>query len=221
MTMHQKNGFALLMLLMILAFIAFAQNSQSAENCNRPELCQTSFSPRLKSSKIAVLPFFPMSPDHLAPLHERVFTNEFYSPKPTDAVFSGWFSPVDYLEMIRDGFLSIGFHHQLRIIALDQIGSVPRDADYVVLGIVNEYEAGSMAAVSFDIRLLKGNTFESIGNKRFSRSIKVDNIPFITNYPIHMIGNHAIDYHPQRTALNLSTYLAILDILQWIDQGGK
>ncbi|HQM46705.1 MAG TPA: hypothetical protein PLC82_12645 [Smithellaceae bacterium] len=221
MTLRRKKSFGLLMLLIVLALIALAHQGQSAENCNRPEWCQITFSPQIKSSKIAVLPFFPMSPDHLAPRHERVFTNEFYSSKPTDAVFSGWFSPANYLEMIRDGFRSIAFHHQLPILVLDQIGSVPRDADYIVLGMVHEYEAGSMAAVSFDVRLLKGKTFEAIGNKSFSRSIKINDLPLIINYPIHMIGNHAIDYHPQRTALNLSTYLTILDILLWMDQGGQ
>lgn len=221
MTLHRKSGLALFMMFMFLVFFATAKNGQSEENCNWPELCKTPFSAHLKNVKIAVIPFFPMSATHLGPRHERVFTHEFYSPKPTEAALSGWFSPENYLDIIRDAFCGIRLHHHLQIDLADQIGNIPDNADYVVLGAVNAFEAGSMATVSFDICLLKGKTFDLIGEKRFFQSLKSDNLPFISNYPIHMIGNHAVDYHPQRTALNLATYLALLNVLQWIDQGGK
>ncbi len=205
----------------ILLLVVWMGGVMSVEGADEPSSVlqhELRVSASLKSAKIVVVRFFPLRGRHLGSLHERVFTDELYSDNPAGADITGWFVPRNHTDMIRDSFAVVGKLYGLDIDTVDDIGEVPEGADCVVLGMVRDFRAGGEAKVCFDIRLLRGKSLEISRDQTFACQIKTDDVPFITSHPIHMIGNHALDYHPQRTMLSAATYLTVLDVFEWIDK---
>lgn len=179
-------------------------------------------SSEIKAKKITIVKFLPLPhklPNNMVP-HERVFTNEFYSQKPTDKKIDGIFIPNNYLDIINDNLKVINHRHKLKIEIVDSVATIPDDSDYILFGAVQEfYVDNKQAKVSLNIQLLKGINLECITNKVFSKSLdKTSDTPQGVNKPMHMIGEHKDNFREDRSLLNITTYMSLVKIIKLINE---
>lgn len=177
-------------------------------------------SPALKHAKIAVVQFLPL-PDCTASgkiPHERVFTNEIITKNPESTEIAGDFVPVDYLNIINANLKGLAAYYGLSFIICQNIGAVPDDADFIVLGAVKKFQVGKRVEIGIDIRLLEGRTCNVREQTVLQNTYgDVAHIPFIPNHPIHTVGRHANNFHPQRVLLNRAANACILELIEFID----
>lgn len=217
--MHRRYLCVVFSLLLSIPIISlYSLPAFSAEDPWEATLRDVHFSPKLKNLKIAVLRFLPLpqKSDGLVP-HERVFTGELYSQKPTDPEINGLLIPRNYLEILDNSLYLLNRMYGLKIEIAENTEEIPVDADYVVFGAVKFFGASTQAVVSFDVQVMRGRTFAPLKKTSIEKTLNFANIPWIANQPIHMIGNHAVDFHPQRDILNLTSFLCMVDLFTLID----
>ena len=177
--------------------------------------------PRFKQTKIAVVQFLPLPDGHAAGKipHRRVFTDEIISTTSQTSTVTGDFVPVDYLEIINNNLKGLGFYYGLPIKIYQNIGAVPDDAALIVLGAVKTFFVGKIAEVNMAVRLLDGKTYKLLKEASLKKTYgAMADIPFIPNMPVHTVGNHANNFHPQRVVLNLATHACMIELLQHINE---
>jgi len=191
-----------------------------AGNAGIREPESVSLSEKTRSSHIVVVSFLPLPYSFSGSKrpHERVFTDEVYSDRPSDREITGDFVPKDYLSILNGNLLALAKYHRLTISIVDNSHAIPADADLIVLGAVKRFTAGRAAEVVLDIQLVDPRSSAPLTRKRISRRYSdLSNIPFIPNMPIHTVGRHSIDFQPQRSLLNLAAYESMLDLLQLVN----
>jgi hypothetical protein len=204
--------------LLSLLFLSIPTTYAASPPFWKTELEKIAFSEKIKNCKIVIVSFLPLpqSKDGLKQ-HERVFTGEYYSNKPNDVEYSGVFIPNNYMDYIGNNMNLISRQYGLKIEHVQNVNLIPVDADLIVFGAVKRFEAAQSANVGFVIQLLNGKTFEPIKSKTIEKSYNFDDVPLGINPLLHTVGKHSVDFQPQRHVLNLTTYLAVLDILKFID----
>lgn len=200
--------------LILTVWIAVSCNSAVSGS----ELATGSVSEAMRKARIAVVQFLPLPYNMPISPHERVFTGEFYSENPGDSGAAGWFIPENYLEMINTNLLAARDLYGLRLDIVKNIAEVPADANLIVLGAVRSFRAGSDASVALTIRLLRGGTHKPIRSLTIENSVSGQDVPYRRNFPIHTVGDHAYDFHPQRVLLNSATHKCVLDLLNALEK---
>jgi len=178
------------------------------------------FSEKITSVKIVFVKFMPLPyklPGGMMP-HERVFTNELYSHKPTEAQPEGKFIPNNYLEIINENLEVVKTLYGLKLQVVNSVADIPLDADYIVFGTIQDFSCTERnTSISVNILLLKGKSFDQIKITKVQKSLEKGNIPLIVNHPLHTIGSHGSNFLPQRSLLSMISYMCIIDIIKFID----
>ena len=203
---------------LLLFFCLHGASAETLKNDAETDRSLSTGNPR-----ITVVQFLPLprSSSGDAKPHERVFTGELFSNRPTDPDVFGYFVPEDYRKVINDSILTVANMHRLNIRMVDSITEVNQgETDVIILGAMKSIHYGKTGTVAFYIDILDGKTFEHRGAKLIEKQMEKKEIPFIMNLPIHTVGHHANDFHPQRVLINYLAYLCVSDMFELIDQRG-
>lgn len=215
--MQKRKFFCLLVILFFGFSNAYAQNP--LQHLQGEEL---RLSEKTKNAGITVVKFLPLPRNFEGGLykpHERVFTDEFYSNAPRDSKLQGYVIPQNYLQIINNTIRGVAVMNGLNVKIVNSITEVSESySDIIVLGSVRSFAGAKGASVTFKVQLLDAKRLEPIASKIITKDLVKEEIPLIANLPVHMIGNHANDFHPQKTVLSLATYLCIKEMFRFIDE---
>ena len=215
--MQKRISFCLLIIIFFGFLNVYAQNPQPPFQDEKLMLSE-----KTKKAGITIVEFLPLPRNFEGGLykpHERVFTDEFYSSAPRDSELRGYIIPRNYLQIINNTIRGVAATNGLDVTIVKSITQVSESySDIIVLGSVRTFLGGKGASVTFKIQLLDAKNLKPIASETISRDLENEEIPFIVNLPVHMIGNHANDFHPQKTVLSLATYLCVKQMFRFIDE---
>ncbi|OGP32450.1 MAG: hypothetical protein A2073_05900 [Deltaproteobacteria bacterium GWC2_42_11] len=212
-------SFASSLIFFISCFISF-DKSYSDDDLSNLAVEKIKFSSKIEKAKIAVLNFLPLPdklPDKLLP-HERVFTGEFYSPKPKDIKFEGVFMPANYQEILASSIKIIKKVYGLDIRVVSSISEIPKNTNYIIFGAVKGFNCSDdKAVVDLNIQIIDGKTYEVVKTFPIKKSATL-NEKLSVSQPIHVVGSAGRDFHQQRSLLSALSYSSMLDIIGIIDR---
>ncbi len=151
--------------------------------------------------------------------HERICTDELFSPKPTDAEINGFFIPEKYLQLINSAIRSAAEMIGLALEIVPRVSKITGSPpDFIILGVVKALRASTKTDVEFDIQIIEGKNLTLLAETTISNTLEMSEIPFWINLPVHMIGQHANDFHPQRTLIHHVIYRNVMDMFTFLGE---
>jgi len=141
---------------------------------------------------------------------ERVFTGEISR--------KGSFHPRNALDLVHGNIRAAGALHGLSFEIVESVAMIPHDADIAVFGAVVRCMAGKEAVVELECEFLEVKAGVSLGRRTFARTVQGEGIPLLVGRPVHMVGSHMNDFHPQRTIINAAAYLCVTDLVRYLDE---
>ncbi|MBF0398654.1 MAG: hypothetical protein HQK78_17900 [Desulfobacterales bacterium] len=163
----------------------------------------------ISSTNIAIVQFGPL-PSKAAwkySANERVFTNELFSLEPKNLFSKGYFIPQEYINIINSAFQQKAQIEGLKLCIVPDIGNLEScTPEIVVFGIVERASSDKGAILVIKVSVLNTQSLKKVTSTLQTQFDKVE-IPYIVESPIHTIGNHGGNFHPQRNMI----FLAALD----------
>jgi len=122
--------------------------------------------------------------------------------------------------MYRAALRQAATRHGLSVTLADNLHEIPADTDLIVFGSSTVLMcAGSEAVAYFFVSLIDAKTMKRIAAQKIRHDLTTSGLPWIVNRPVHTVGYHANDFHPQRALLGFAAYACVMDMFKWI--GGE
>ena len=170
--------------------------------------------------EIRLVSFVPVSQSatDLLPRHPRVLTEEFLSNATTlEGAVSGEVVPQEYLQLLHENLLAklqaAGFEVHL----FEQLAdAVTAGKEYLIFGAVERITVARGGTLIVNLRLVDVDSGQKRGETRFKRELNLPKTPYSIGYPVHMVGLHKDNFHPQRMVLNYLASQIGDDVAAWV-----
>lgn len=149
--------------------------------------------------------------------HERIFTGELYSDEPQGEKPTGWFVPKDATRMWENAIRNVAAERGLPFSLASCPDEIPSERCVVLLVSIRRFACGNAAEAEADVQALAGPEYRELWHKTFKRSLDAEKAPFIAGRPIHMVGSHELDFHPQRSMLSKAATGCAEEMLDALD----
>ena len=179
-----------------------------------------------KPLKIAIIELVPLSPGAKIKKNPLVFTGEYYSSTKSSEGKNA-FIPNEYLDIVHTTLIRVLRMHDYttRLISIAKIDELFEfEPDLILLGAVKTFACAKTAKkasrcfTKLQFGFLDAKSLELYAEREIEVSKSFPEIPFNVNKPVHMVGHHGQDFHPQRMLLAHSMYNASLNLIEIIKE---
>lgn len=160
----------------------------------------------------------PSSPPETSPPHPRVLTGEFRSEATTlEGSVPGSVIPAEYQQLVQANLLEQLTRAGIQAEPFEDIAAgAASGAPYLLYGAIRRVSVALGGNLVVSLRLIDSRSGDERSRRQIERKLNLPGTPFDVARPVHMVGLHRDDFHPQRMLLNHLAWQAGKEAASWL-----